>query len=47
MGCPREVAQSPSLEAFMNSGDVAQRDVGSIGVRWMVELYDLRGLFQP
>ena len=27
--------------------DVALRDVGSAGGRWMVGLDDLRGLFQP
>ena len=43
---PREVVQSPSLEAFKNRVDVALRDVvsGHGGDRLMVGLGDLRGL---
>jgi len=41
------VVESPSLQVFQNCGDVALRDVGSVGGRWTVGLDDLRGLFQP
>ena len=43
---PREVVQSPSLEAFKNRVDVALRDVvsGHGGDRLMVGLGDLKGL---
>jgi len=45
----REVVKSPSLEVFKNSGDVALRDMvsGHGGVGLVVQLDDLRGLFQP
>jgi len=42
------VVESPSLEVFMNHGDVALRDVVMNTVGWVgVGLGDLRGLFQP
>ena len=46
---PREVMESPSLEAFKSRVDVALRDVGSGcgGGGLTVGLDDLRGLFQP
>ena len=46
---PREVVQSPSLEAFKNHVDVALRDVvrGYGGDGLVAELGDLSGLFQP
>ena len=42
----REVVQSPPLEVFQNSGDVALREVGMVG-GLVVGLDDLRGLFRP
>ena len=41
--------ESPSLEVFKNRVDVALRDVdsGNGGDELMVQLEDLRGLFQP
>ena len=46
---PREVVQSPSLEAFQSRVAVALRDVGSGygGGGLLVGLGDLSGLFQP
>jgi len=46
---PREVVESPSLEAFKNRVDVAQRDVvrQHDGDGLTVGLCDLSGLFQP
>ena len=46
---PREVVQSPSLEAFRNRVDVVLRDVvsGHGGGGLLVGLGDLGGLFQP
>ena len=43
------VVESPSLEVFKNSVDVALRDVvsGHGGGGLLVGLDDLRGLFQP
>ena len=43
----REVVESPSVEVFMNRGDVALRDVvsGHGGDGLMVGLRDLRGIF--
>ena len=43
------VVQSPALEVFKNSVDVALRDVvsGHGGGGLLVGLDDLRGLFQP
>ena len=45
----REVVESQSLEVFKNRVDVALRDVdsGNGGDELMVQLEDLRGLFQP
>jgi len=46
---PREVVESPSMEAFRMRVDVALRDVvsGHGGDGLMVALDDLRDLFQP
>ena len=43
---PREVVGSPSPKVFLSRGDVALRDMGTVG--WAgVGVGDLRGLFQP
>lgn len=45
---PREVVQTPSLEAFRRCVYVAFRFGGGLGsVRLMVGLGDIKGLFQP
>jgi len=43
---PREVVESPSLEVSKNHGDVALRDVVTMGSGLVVGLDGLRGLFQ-
>ena len=49
MGCPGQ-GGSPSLEGLKSRVEPALRDLvelGTVGVRFMVELEDLQGLFQP